>query len=172
MYSIALSDLCTSPRGLHGLSRSFPEVVHAPWLAALFTVWDWGPMGWTACVQDVIRDCTKWLLRCWREEWKLKCWETMLMWKSSEYDRVFSVSKIGKKMRFWEACRTLYITLLNEAEEKMHKRHLQGWTDRAKVGSVIARSILEVYGASLLMPNRAHPAKDTSHNCSFQDRFY
>ena len=38
----------------------------------------------------------------------------------------------------------------------MRKRHLQGWTDRAKVGSVIADSILGVYGASLLMPNRAY----------------
>lgn len=57
--------------------------------SALFTVWDWGPLGGTACVHHVIIDCTKRLLRGWREEQKLKWRENVLMWKRRKYDSVF-----------------------------------------------------------------------------------
>lgn len=154
-YNIPQSSLCTSPPGVHGLSRPYPAVVDAPCLSTLFTMWDQGPMGGTACVQYVIRDCTKRWVRWQREEWKLKWWETIFMWKRREYDTFFVLEGLARRQVLkGHAEKNVFHCLIKQGKKRT--RHLRGWTDRAKVGSVIASSILEVCGASLLMPNRAH----------------
>lgn len=132
----------------------FPVVVDAPCLSALFTVWDRGPIRKTACVQYVIRDCTKRLLRWCREEWKLEGNNAHVREKGIW--RGFVLERLARRWILEGHAEKNVLHCLIKQRKELQKRHLQGWTDRAKVGSVIPSSILGVCGASLLRPNRAN----------------
>lgn len=86
------------------------------------------------------------------ENWR----ETMLMWERREYDRGFVLERLARRWILEGHAEKNVLHYLIKQRKELHKRHLQGWTDRAKVGSVIASSILGVCGASLVRPNGAN----------------
>lgn len=86
------------------------------------------------------------------ENWR----ETMLMWERREYDRGFVLERLARRWILEGDAEKNVLHCLIKQRKELHKRHLQGWTDRAKVGSAIPSSILGVCGASLLRPNRAN----------------
>lgn len=154
-YNILQSNLCTSPSGLHGPSRPF-----SLWLLMLpvFLLCSLcetevpserqhvSSMSSETAQKDYLGGAEK------NENWR----ETMLMWERREYDRGFVLERLARRWILEGHAEKNVLHCLIKQRKELQKRHLQGWTDRAKVGSVIPSSILGVCGASLLRPNRAN----------------